>query len=556
MRPAFLLIRNHLFELRTALREIRSQPKLKVVVVSGFSVCWLGGLSWLFHEGFDFMYRLGGGAAFFLVPRMFTLFFMGLGFMLMLSGAVTGYATLFQTPEVRRLLTWPVPLKDLFYYSMVRGTLMSSWAFFFIIIPFIGAYGVYRDWHPAMLPWSVAFSIPFVMIFSALGILCMLLIVRWVPRGRTLALLAVLGLSYLGYRAALYMREVQAAQTDDMMVLVQFVPGLELASFPLMPNGWMANGILSLARGDPGRGVMYLLLLASSVGVLFLFLAGIGTRMYPAILQRQLTGSNAVTLRASPVSRILQAVVPGRVAARAYGIKDTLIFLRDPSQWSQFVIFFGLLALYFLNLGSLGYSTLNDTWSNLIAFLNMFSLSAVMSSLSARFVFPQLSQESRTLWMVGLAPHSLSQLMMIKFRLSAVVLLTVGLGLSSLSNWMLGIGDLSLALSRVLMPSVAVALAGMSTGLGAIFMETGAKTPAQILSGYGGTLNLILSLVTVILLVLVPGVVSHLLISGVPHPALAGRVFPLTALYIVLISTLAAGIPLALGHRTLSSRDF
>jgi len=555
MRPCLLLIRNHLFGLRTAVKEVREQPKLKVLVISGFSVCWLAGLSRLFYEGFDFLYRLGG-AAFFLVPRLFTLFFMGLGFMLMLSGAVTGYANLFQTPEVRRLLTWPVPLRDLLYYSMVKSTLMSSWAFFFIIVPFIGAFGVYRGWSGLMLLWSVAYSIPFVALFSGLGILVMLIIVRWVPRGRMLGLLAALAVTFAGYRAVEYVREVRDTPTDDMMVLVNFVPGLELASHPLMPNSWMAEGILSFSRGRPSRGAMYLLLLATSVGVLFLFLARFGGWLYPRILQRQLTGPNVTARRASRVSRLLYAGYPGGPSLRAYGIKDTLIFLRDPSQWTQFLIFFGLLGLYFLNLGSLGYSDLNPVWSNLIAFLNMFSLSAVMSSLSARFVFPQLSLESRTLWMVGLAPHSLSRLMVIKFTLAALSLAVVGMGLSALSNAMLGVGEFGLALSRVMMPSVAVALAGMSTGLGAIFMEIGSKTPAQILSGYGGTLNLILTLFIVILMVLVPGVVSHMLQNGVLPERFAPMALLWTSLYVVGVSGIAAGLPLWLGHRALTSRDF
>lgn len=555
MRAATLLIRNHLFELHTAVRMLNEQPKLKVLLISSFSIGWLAGLSWLFYAGFDFLYRLGG-AAFFLVPRLFTLFFMGLGFMLMLSGAVTGYANLFQTPEVRRLLSWPVPMRDLFYYSLVKSTLMSSWAFFFIIIPFIGAFGVYRDWNLLMLAWSLCFSIPFVMLCSGLGVLLMLVVVRWIPRGRTLGLLALLLLIYAGASAADYMHDLKSNQTEDMMVLVNFVPGLQLASFPMMPNSWMAQGILSFAVNDPLRGSLYLLLLCSSVGVLFLFMARFGSWVYPQTLQRQIGSSNALALQASRPSRLLQAVFPGRAALRAYGIKDSLIFLRDPSQWTQFLIFFGLLALYFLNLGSLGYNNLDPVWSNLIAFLNMFSLSAVMSSLSARFVFPQMSLESRTLWMVGLAPTSLGRLMLTKFFLAAVTLALVGSGLAGISNNMLAINPTSLFLSRLMMPSVAFALAGMSTGLGAMFMELGPKTPAQILSGYGGTLNLILTLLTVILLVLIPGMVAHL---NLINPGVMNHqqyVTLLTSLYIFMVSGLAGGIPLYLGYRKLGSRDY
>lgn len=555
MRAATLLIRNHLFELHTALRMLHEQPKLKVVLISTFSVGWLVCLSWLFYAGFDFLYRLGG-AAFFLVPRLFTLFFMGLGFMLMLSGAVTGYANLFQTPEVRRLLTWPVPMRDLFYYSLVKSTLMSSWAFFFIIIPFIGAFGVYRGWNLFMLAWSLFFSVPFVMLCSGLGVLLMLIIVRWIPRGRTLALLGCLALVFAGYAAVNYMRELKANQTEDMMVLVNFVPGLQLASYPLMPNSWMAQGILSFASDDPVRGSLYLLLLCSSVGMLFLFLARFGSWVYPQSLQRQMVGSNVLALQASRPSRFLQTVFPGRSALRAYGIKDSLLFLRDPSQWTQFLIFFGLLALYFLNLGSLGYNDLDPVWSNLIAFLNMFSLSAVMSSLSARFVFPQMSLESRTLWMVGLAPTSLGKLMLIKFFLAGMTLSFVGSSLAALSNSMLEITASSLFLSRLMMPSVGFALAGMSTGLGAMFMELGPKTPAQILSGYGGTLNLILTLLSVILLVLIPGIVAHLTLINIGFMQAVGHVTLITSVYILVVSLLAGGIPLFLGYRKLGSRDY
>jgi ABC-2 type transport system permease protein len=555
MRPFIVLFRNHVFGLRTALSEIKEQPMLKVIFITGFSVCWLLGLSWIFYEGFDFLY-MRGGVAFYLVPRLFTLFFLGLGFMLILSGAITGYSNLFQTPEVNRLLTWPIPTKDLFYYALMKSTLMSSWAFFFIIVPMITSFGLYRGWGWMMLGWSIVYSVPYVMLFSSIGVFLMLLMVRFFPRGRTLALFGFLGLVAFGYWAIGYVNEVKSNQSDDLMVLVNFIPGLGLASLPILPNSWMANGILAFAKEDIFKGAMYLTLLFSSVGVMFLFLAQLGCWIYPTALQRQFSGLRHQAVRASGMSRLLQHGYPGSGAFRAYGIKDALIFVRDPSQWTQFLIFFGLLALYFINLGSLGYGDLSPVWSNLIAFLNMFSLSAVMSSLSARFVFPQLSMETRTLWMVGLAPQSMSRLMVIKFFSAVFVLGVVGISLSTLSNSMLNLSGPSLTLSRILMPCMAVALAGLSTGLGAIFMEIRPKTPAQILSGYGGTLNLILSLLVVIVMVMVPGVISHLLNEGWVPEVWVNKVFPLTVLYMILISGLAAGLPLWIGHKTLTTRDF
>lgn len=564
MRPALLLIRNHLYELRHALRHVHEQPSLKVGVIGLFMTGWLFGLSWLFYEAFAFLYRLGG-VAFYLIPRLFSLFFMGLGVMLMLSGAVAGYGNLYQSAETRRLMTWPVPLRDLLYLKTLQSMLMSSWAFFFIILPFIGAFGVYRQWPWTMLFWSAAFSLPFVMVFSGLGILIMLLFQGLLTalsrlfgryRNRFVWVAALLLLVRMLLDALAYLEQIRAQRSEEWVVMVRTIPGLRLASNPLMPSGWMAQGLVGMASDDTRRSLLFLLLLVSSAGVLLLGIARVGSVLFPASMQRHLTAAGDLATRASALSRMVQGGLSGGGAVRAFLFKDLLVFLRDPSQWTQFLIFFGLLGLYFFNLGSLGYDQLDPTWANLIAFLNMFSLSAVMSSLSSRFVYPQLSQEGRMLWLVGLAPQSLSRLMIIKFLLSGISLTAISLTLSGLSNRMLDLPDFSRHLTLILMPCVSLALAGMATGLGAVFMDIDAKTPSQILSGYGGTLNLILTLLTVILMVLVPGIISHLInTEGIP-PAVARRVFPLTAAYIVSLSLLATGLPLWLGHRALKRRDF
>jgi hypothetical protein len=150
----------------------------------------------------------------------------------------------------------------------------------------------------------------------------------------------------------------------------------------------------------------------------------------------------------------------------------------------------------------------------------------------------------------------MSRLMLIKFTLAALALAFVGITLSTLSNSMLEIQGNVLVIARVMMPCMAVTLAGLSTGLGARFMELRPKTPAQILSGYGGTLNLILSLLTVILMVMVPGVATHFMNEGAFAGPLAGKVYPLIIAFIVGLSAIGTCVPLWIGHRTLRNRDY
>lgn len=549
-----LLIRNHWYVLRHGLRLVREQSFLKSCFIASFSVGWLVSLSLIFYSGFRFLNELGSGG-FFLVPRLFSLFFLGLGVMLVLSGAITGYATLFQSTEIRRLICWPIPMSDLLRYCFIKVTLMSSWAFFFIIVPFIGAYGVLKGWPIAMILWASLYSVPFVMLFAGAGIFLVLFIVRFIPRGAVMRKLGILLLLLATMWAIHYSNQVAEADRNNLMVLIRLVPGLNLASNPLVPSAWMAEGILSLSQGEIRRGGMYFALLASSVPVLGILLATVGARWFTEAFQRNFASQRPMSTEASKFSRFLHGFAPWAGGMRSFAIKDILNFVRDPSQWTQSLIFFGLLGIYFLNLRSMGYHRSAPVWNNMIAFLNLFSLCAVMSSLSSRFVYPQMSLEGKTLWVVGLAPMSMVRLMWSKFLIAFVGLVVVGGGLTLLSNGMLTLPFTSQVITWMMVPCMAFSLAGLASGLGGSYMSTRPSTPSEILNGYGGTLNLILSLICVMVMVLPPAIASHTLISR-PDVISTASLIAIAGVYLAAVAMMFGGLPLMIGARSLSNRDY
>src|SRR5206468_6716898 len=126
----------------------------------------------------------------------------------------------------------------------------------------------------------------------------------------------------------------------------------------------------------------------------------------------------------------LMAATPGISAStRALVIKDVRTFWRDTSQWSQFVIFFGLLGLYVLNLRNVSYDWNNEYWATFISFLNLGASSMTLATLTTRFVFPQFSLEGKRLWIVGMVPDGLKRVLLEKFWLSSFFSVTVMLSL-------------------------------------------------------------------------------------------------------------------------------
>ena len=85
----------------------------------------------------------------------------------------------------------------------METALLSSWAFFFIIIPFVGAYAWHERLPVLFSAWTVLYSIPFVMLCAGVGMLIMLLVVRWKPSGRRIYALAFITLARVLFRFGL-----------------------------------------------------------------------------------------------------------------------------------------------------------------------------------------------------------------------------------------------------------------------------------------------------------------------------------------------------------------
>jgi ABC-2 type transport system permease protein len=554
MTGLIVLLRNNVRLLRNMRRVLREQSRLKVgfILLFGFGI--MAGVWALFAEGFIFLSALGG-VGLMLINRLFALFFFGLGLMLVLSNIITSYAMLYRSEETTFLLLRPITRGEVAVHKFAESALVSSWAFFFMIIPFVGAYA----WHER-LPiyfslWTLLFSVPFVLLCSAIGTLATIAALRVAPRGRWVApalaaaalFILILGLRYMGGRGA---------QDETTFVLSRLVPGLKISGMPMLPSWWVAEGILSFSREQWARGSLFLGLLLVNLLGLVLLIEMAGDAWFYHGWQR--SASRASATRRRPVlfrtlDRLL-GILPADL--RALMLKDLRSLFRDPVQWTQGLLFFGLLGLYFLNLRHLRYHMLSPVWRNLIVFLNVFSLSAVMCSFCSRFVYPQLSLEGHGFWIVGLAPTTMGRVLLAKFLGAVAGLLGLSAGLMLLSTGMLGVDPAVRFAALAVAAAMSLALPGLATGLGAVFLDLKQRNPMAIISGFGGTLNLVLSLVVMALAVFPFGWLYHLKAMGQIGPsAFAGRqalVFAWLA-FLTLTSTL---LPLHLGRRSLMAREY
>jgi len=553
--PLSALVRKSALECRAKMASFSEQPALKIVFITLFAVGLFIGLWALFVRGFNFLGQFPGATAI-IFGRLFSLFFLGMGLMIAVSGIVTSYATIFRSDEIPFLITRPFTNASIVLYKFGESILLASWAFFFIILPFLGAYTSHAHLSLAFPVFTLLLSIPFIIICAGTGALLTLLLVRWFPFARAMRWF---GWGLLMGGVALlwcYMRRPETEADQATFLLSQLIPGLQLASSPLLPSRWLSESVFALTTGDWPRGVMLSGVLVSNALMLVLLVHQVGGALYLEAWQRVAYAPREARKPSRILSRVDVLFSPLPQDLQAIVIKDVRIFFRDPMQWTQFLVFFGLLAMYFLNLRSFHYHLLEDRWRNAIAFLNIFSVSAVMCSLGSRFVFPQLSIEGQQFWILGLSPVSMTKILMGKFVLSLIGMVSAGFVLVQISGNMLQLDATSQTIATVLSLSVSCAIAALSTGLGAVFIDLKQRNPAAIVSGFGGTLNLVLCLLFMILSIVPFGVLFQLHFYG----KLTGMVFTqflwIGAAWLLLITVAATVIPLAAGCRTLNNREY
>ena len=87
-----------------------------------------------------------------------------------------------------------------------------------------------------------------------------------------------------------------------------------------------------------------------------------------------------------------------------------------------------------------------------------------------------------------------------------------------LSDLMLGMGPLMIALHVAMVAVLCLGLSGISVGLGARLPNLRESDPSKIAAGFGGTLNLLVSLVFIFAIVTALAVPCHLYFLGQEHP--------------------------------------
>lgn len=509
--------------LRRRVLAIREQSWLMIAVMSAFVIGYWGASYFMFHHGFLFLANLPGFGTM-VVERMLYLFFAFLFAMLMFSNMIIGYSALFKSQETQWMLTLPVPAHEVFRWKLVETAVLASWAFIFLAAPMIVAYGLARQVGLLFYVQVFLLFLPFTMIPAAIGSMVILAVTRYLHRRVFKWVLFGLGAMAL-VACVVFVRPINAADLQEAQMigaLDQILRNSRFTRFPLLPSSWVAQSMIAWGDGWTWKGTFFFLVVLSNAlmaGVICV--AASGRIFYDGWSRNHSQGSfklgigmldQKITMPRSWLLEPALRLIPRLDSCtRALIVKDIRVFWRDTSQWSQFVIFFGLLGLYVINLRNVTYDWHVEHWAIFVAFLNLGASSMTLGTLTTRFVFPQFSLEGKRLWIVGMVPFGLKRVLLQKFWLSSVVAILITVSLTLVSCLILHVPTWLTVMFTATGVLMSFALCGIAVGVGALFPNFGSGStgnrrddnPAKIVSGFGGTFCFVLSLVYIAVVILI-----------------------------------------------------
>ncbi len=552
---------------RHTIASVRRESKLKVAFVSISAVAlWLG-LFQLARLGFRLFERFGeealgiGGLNLsdLVMVRLLSVFALALFVMLVFSNVLIAYSTLFRSREVTYLIQSPIPVYAFFLGRFYECVTFSSWASAFLGSPVMLAYGLESGAPPIFYLALLAFYLPFVVIPAALGSILAIAGVGllaparfrrgWWPALAIPVLAAGVFAVFRGY--------LEVPSFADTLSLQAVIATLGRAQSPFLPSSWLAQGVLGAATGDLSAGVFHLLLLSANA-LFLLWLATLAAERWFYAGWSALAGAGGRrTRRAGILERLDELLHLLPQPTRSLVVKDLRLFWRDPAQWSQFVIFFGIMAIYVANLRGARSFAGQESWRALGTLLNLGASMLILASLTTRFIYPLISLEGRRFWILGLSPVTLRHIMWQKFWLSVGSTSVFTVGLAVLSAIQLDLDRTAFSLSVAGIVASTLALSGLAVGLGSLYPNFEEDNPARIVSGMGGTLNFLLSMLYI---ALVSCGQATVLLWPRLETALGGTAYPwvvaAAVAWIAGLSALTCLVPLRLGLRNLERAEF
>jgi ABC-2 type transport system permease protein len=500
LRPKYLTLRN-----RWRGKTFTKRQMLRDLIIVGFAACvivaiYLGTLGAL-QKIQSFV------ALAYLPPHIpLGLILLILSGMLVLSNGVATLGSLFLARDLELILASPLSRPRFFFGRMLDIGLSSSWMVLIFAAPMLSAFGVAYGASLRYYTLAVLTLIPFLFIPLALGMIAVSLFTAIIPASRTREVLFVVGILVIGVVHSFI--EFIGSSVDilnDVQELLRVLALLTLPNKSWLPSFWMAHS-LGEALAPTGKAVW------PGVALLSTTAAGATAAAYLVVhylhdgaFSRARSSSRGLSLKSRTAQTWLVRLTPfAQQPQRAILGKEYKVFTRDLSQALQLLLLLGLCLLYLYNFRILhAVKGLPEAtllwWRGFLVLSNLAMGAFVVSAVCTRFVFPSLSLEGQSWWVLQTAPLSVREILRFKFRCWLMPVIAISCVIFASGAFAIGAPPRTVLVTVATSCVISYGLVALAIGLGAVFANFDWEHPSQLAASFGSLVFMLCSTIVIAL---------------------------------------------------------
>lgn len=449
-----------------------------------------------------------------LVQKLLSIAFLVFLGLLVFSNVVTVFSTFYLADELEFLMSKPIPKDSLFTARFIEALTQSSWVIFIFGLPIFFAAGIGVGAGPEYYIAMVLVLVPFVAIPTALASILALGITNVLAADRTRDATLFLGVAAFAVLFVVIrsLRPEQLLNPESFDSIGEMLRLLSAPTSAWLPSDWAMNIIVPLLYRQSEIDYWSLGLLVATPTALYFIAAWLHRPFYYRGFSKAQEGRHGQSLitqvrdwmmkRSADQRRTLEErLVVLEKRAKPFSSftqlvrKDLRIFARDASQWSQLLVVVAIMVIYLVNykyfeiaaderlLGDVG-----------LFFFNLLACAFIVVALSGRFLFPTVSVEGRSFWLILQAPISLERFLVGKWLGGIAPVLIVGQALIWASNLLVVQNYAYMLLGSTIILICTLGVSAMAIGIGAIYPQFHNPNAAKIASSFGAVIFMILGM--------------------------------------------------------------
>ncbi len=419
-----------------------------------------------------------------------------------IANILVAFVTIFRNTEAEFLHTLPIKPVEIFTSKFLDSFLYSSALMIIMILAAVAGYaGYFKD--PLVAGLGVLLSIlPLILSAACVGAIILLLVLKVAHRISIKTAAAAVTLFYAGSTYSYVMLNNPFKLFGDVMKyyphIDRYLGVLDPKLDYLAPSFWAANFFYFATTGNYIGAAASALIVCAVAAALFFVMIKLADKYYEEAFwtaRHKLFERKVKNLGDPLAGQESRARKPISVLKR-----DFLLFIREPSQTFHFGVLMILIGIFLVNLFEMRIY-LPDTFIISSAFTLIYAFNSfLIVSLAVRFVYPMLSLEGETMWLLRSSPVRLGRVFYAKLLPSVIFLSVVGaiLGFAAPSPFrnfhgLIPAGVVYGFTGGIVFPSLVMIFGG-------VFADFKEKNAVRISSSHGATVSLLVSMGVMVIL--------------------------------------------------------